>query len=264
MHISIAQPHITILTSYANPKQKTPMPEAHIENEPAHPPIIGKSLPEDKRIRLTHSMSSGALLQTKLFKSLKEDSLTRQFSSSQPARGKVKDNERRSPIQADEKQPLKNGDWQTRVNPTRLRVTKDRIISNDGTPLTSDLSRHLPIDKILTGEVSIKWGISKNGTLFIGQTKVPNAEGNESGKSHLKLGHPTLVGGMKIPEARISGMLYANSDGKLAINNDSGRFSEYEDRKPAHLTSVAEIFKNHNLPVETEWMQVKTIPLARS
>ncbi|WP_053842974.1 XopV/AopV family type III secretion system effector [Paracidovorax avenae] len=87
------------------------------------------------------------------------------------------------------------------------------------------------------------------------------------------LGHVTLVGGALVaepwqatrglPQAHISGMLYARPDGTLCIDNDSGRFSEYEDRVPAHLQSVADMFARLGLPVAVDWKPKAPIPLAR-
>ncbi|ABM33649.1 hypothetical protein L0947_03575 [Paracidovorax citrulli] len=87
------------------------------------------------------------------------------------------------------------------------------------------------------------------------------------------LGHVTLVGGALIaepwqatrglPQAHISGTLYARPDGTLCIDNDSGRFSEYEDRVLAHLKSVADMFARLGLPVAVDWMPKAPIPLAR-
>ncbi len=88
------------------------------------------------------------------------------------------------------------------------------------------------------------------------------------------LGHVTLVGGSLVaepwqatrglPQAHISGMLYARPDGTLCIDNDSGRFSEYEDRVPAHLQSVADMFSRLGLPVAVDWRPKAPIPLART
>ncbi len=84
------------------------------------------------------------------------------------------------------------------------------------------------------------------------------------------LGHVTLVGGALIaepwqatrglPQAHISGTLYARPDGTLCIDNDSGRFSEYEDRVLAHLKSVADMFARLGLPVAVDWMPKAPIP----
>ncbi|MHA6885472.1 hypothetical protein [Ralstonia pseudosolanacearum] len=68
------------------------------------------------------------------------------------------------------------------------------------------------------GKFQYKWDMSVNGTFIIGNIHVPKP----SGKGLHHLGHPTLVGGRKIPQARISGMLYADAMGCLVINNDSG------------------------------------------
>ncbi|SDO74114.1 hypothetical protein SAMN04489708_10375 [Paracidovorax cattleyae] len=87
------------------------------------------------------------------------------------------------------------------------------------------------------------------------------------------LGHVTLVGGALVaepwqatrglPQAHISGTLYARPDGTLCIDNDSGRFSEYEDRVPGHLQSVADMFARLGLPVAVDWTPKTPIPLAR-
>lgn len=131
-----------------------------------------------------------------------------------------------------------------------------------GAPAASrSLSELIDVARLVgkPGVFKYKWDISANGTLIIGEIHVPKPEG---GGVH-QLGHPTLVGGaLRIPEARISGMLYADKAGNLIIDNDSGRFSEYEDRSKEQLDEVAALFRENGLPVEVNWvdMQNKTKP----
>ena len=78
----------------------------------------------------------------------------------------------------------------------------------------------------------------------------------------LTLGHPTLVGGFKEPEGRMGGelrygKLTDNSDPTFYINNDSGRYGEYEDRNKAMLENVAKRFENIGLSVKVQWIDKK-------
>ncbi len=195
------------------------------------------------------------------------------------------DGSTRCPIQKQEKETLPNGQWRTYVNPTRILVTPSGIRTQAellGTQTTNrlsgktdktgaatrnhrgpvrGLSEYLQIDKLKKQEVMYKWDISKNGTLVIGEVLVNMKSTGADERKKVKLGHTTLVGGREIPEARISGMLFAEGD-NLMINNDSGRFSEYEDRKPGHLDAVERLFEKNGLPVQTRWVQKEPIPLA--
>ncbi len=195
------------------------------------------------------------------------------------------DGSTRCPVQKQEREILPNWDWRTYVNPTRILVTPSVIRTQadlHGTPITDSLSgqtdkpgavarnhnspfhslsEYLQIDKLRKNEVMYKWDISKNGTLVIGEVLVNMKFTGADESKKVKLGHTTLVGGRKIPEARISGMLFTEGD-NLMIDNDSGRFSEYEDRKPRHLDAVARLFEKNGLPVQTRWVQKKPIPLA--
>ncbi|WP_197338501.1 XopV/AopV family type III secretion system effector [Ralstonia solanacearum] len=196
-----------------------------------------------------------------------EKTLAEKYGSLQPARGKP----RRSPIQPDEREKLPQGGWRTRVNPTRILVKSTGIktqadierggVSPDARAVPRRLAELIDVERLVRepGVFKYKWDISANGTLIIGNIHVPKPDG----KGMYQLGHPTLVGGARrIPEARISGMLYADKAGKLIIDNDSGRFSEYEDRSKEQLDEVAELFRKNKLPVEANWvdMQNKTKP----
>lgn len=106
-----------------------------------------------------------------------------------------------------------------------------------------------------------KWNISRNGQLMLAKSKHPGGE-------KLGWGHPTLVGGLKEPEARLGGELRFGTLDKnnpqpiFYINNDSGRYGEYEDRNTAMLRNVAERFKELNFPVAEQWIvREKTVAL---
>jgi len=98
-----------------------------------------------------------------------------------------------------------------------------------------------------------KWNIARNGQLMLGKSKQPSGE-------KLGLGHPTLVGGLKEPEARMGGELRFGNPGAehrepvFYINNDSGRYSEYADRNKAMLANVARRFADLGFPVHTAWV----------
>ncbi|WP_231669803.1 XopV/AopV family type III secretion system effector [Ralstonia solanacearum] len=193
--------------------------------------------------------------------------LAEKYGSRQPARGKSK----KSPIQRDEREKLPHGGWRTRVNPTRILVKSKSIKTQadigcvdlaKGAPAASrSLSELIDVARLVRepGVFKYKWDMSVNGTLIIGNIHVPKPDGD----GVHQLGHPTLVGGARrIPEARISGTLYADKAGNLIIDNDSGRFSEYEDRSKEQLDEVAALFRKNKLPVQANWvdMQNKSKP----
>ncbi len=120
--------------------------------------------------------------------------------------------------------------------------------------LTPDLPARLQkVRKELQAGAVFKWNVSRNGELML-------AKSREAGGKKLGLGHPTLVGGLKEPEARIGGELRfgkpdeSQPEPVFYINNDSGRYSEYGDRVGAMLGKVADRFKECGLPVQAQWM----------
>jgi len=77
----------------------------------------------------------------------------------------------------------------------------------------------------------------------------------------LALGHPTLVGGLKEPEGRMGGELRygklrkEDSHPVFYINNDSGRYGEYEDRNMTMLMNIANHFEEAlDVPVKAQWI----------
>ncbi|AMP40455.1 XopV/AopV family type III secretion system effector [Ralstonia solanacearum] len=214
--------------------------------------------------RLERTLSGGGSLQRTPFRFNPDKyrarhgkTLTEKYGSAQPARGK----HGRSAIQRDERDKLPQGGWRTCVNPTRILVTPTGIktqadIARGG---LTDGPRSLPdlidLDRLVKepGVFKYKWDMSRNGTLIIGNIQVQKPDGD----GVLHLGHPTLVGGRRIPEARISGMLYADEAGRLTIDNDSGRFSEYNDRSKAQLEEVAALFKDNGLAVAVSWVDMQ-------
>lgn len=245
--------------------------------EPSLQRATSVKLPEPDRTehrRLARTLSGAGLLESTpvafdpdKYLTQHGKTLAEKYGSRQPARGKAK----RSPIQPDEKEKLPHGGWCTRVNPTRILVkptgikTQADIACVDLAKRTSAASRSLPelidVARLVRepGGFKYKWNMSVNGTLIIGNIHVPKPDGN----GVYQLGHPTLVGGARrIPEARISGTLYADKAGNLIIDNDSGRFSEYEDRSKEQLDEVAALFRKNKLPVQANWvdMQNKTKP----
>ncbi|ENZ96095.1 hypothetical protein O1K_05602 [Xanthomonas fragariae LMG 25863] len=147
-------------------------------------------------------------------------------------------------------------------------------------PATSQvpLAQRLRLGDLRKKRVEYKWNITNNYSLVIGEVHpgVPLDEPMTTKPARKKKqpfaqGHVTLVGGQtwqepwqsnrQIPESRICGTLYYNKDGKLCINNDSGRFSEYEDRTLEHLEMVASIFKKYGVEVEVEWIEKDPVAL---
>lgn len=107
-------------------------------------------------------------------------------------------------------------------------------------------------DELQAGAV-FKWNIARNGQLMLAKSKQPSGE-------KLGLGHPTLVGGLQEPKARMGGELRFGKPGAkdrepvFYINNDSGRYSEYADRNKAMLANVASRFADLGFPVDTQWV----------
>lgn len=130
-------------------------------------------------------------------------------------------------------------------------VHPGRIVINPTTPELPALLQEVR-DQLRAGAV-YKWNISRNGQLMLAKSKHPGGE-------KLGWGHPTLVGGLKEPEARIGGELRfgkpnkSDPDSTFYINNDSGRYSEYGDRIAAMLGNVADRFEACGFSVETRWM----------
>ena len=105
-----------------------------------------------------------------------------------------------------------------------------------------------------------KWNVAKNGQLMLAKSRLFGGE-------KLGLGHPTLVGGLKEPEARMGGELRfgkLDKDGPepvFYINNDSGRYSEYVDRNGEMLKNTAHRFKDLGFPVKEQWLDKSKVAL---
>jgi len=137
--------------------------------------------------------------------------LTALYGPSRPARAK----EGQLAIQKTEFEPedsqRSEKDRRTRVNPTRVWMTKAvevnhagesqrtpvvRIHSQSATksaarPPESKLTCHLDLAALQRGDVAYKWDVSANGTLIVGESKPVDPETG----LRTKQGHPTLVGG---------------------------------------------------------------------
>lgn len=145
-------------------------------------------------------------------------------------------------------------------------------------PPTAPLAQRLRLDDLRDKKVEYKWNIASNGSLVIGEghpgvvlDEPMTSKPARKKKQPYAQGHVTLVGGQPwkspwqdnrlVPQSRLSGTLYYNSDGELCIDNDSGRFSEYIDRTPKHLENVATLFRRYGVPVTPEWKDKTQIPL---
>ncbi|MBO9748184.1 MULTISPECIES: XopV/AopV family type III secretion system effector [Xanthomonas] len=153
--------------------------------------------------------------------------------------------------------------------------------TESGVPSSTPLAQRLRLEDLRDKKVEYKWNIASNGSLVIGEghpgvvlDEPMTSKDARKKKQPYAQGHVTLVGGQpwnrttwqenrQIPEARISGTLYYNTDGELCIDNDSGRFSEYADRTSDHLENVSKLFQHYGLPVTPEWKAKKQIPLQR-
>jgi len=147
-----------------------------------------------------------------------------------------------SGVQAAERNPQ---DGMVVVHPGRIVL--NRTLNPELPAQLKDIS-----DELKAGAV-FKWNIARNGQLMLAKSKQPSGE-------KLGLGHPTLVGGLKEPEARMGGELRFGTPGAkdrepvFYINNDSGRYSEYGDRNKAMLANVAKRFADLGFPVDTQWV----------
>lgn len=153
--------------------------------------------------------------------------------------------------------------------------------TESGAPSSTPLAQRLRLDDLRDKKVEYKWNIAGNGSLVIGEghpcvvlDEPMTSKQARKKKQPYAQGHVTLVGGQPwdktpwqenrmLPEARLGGTLYYNTDGALCIDNDSGRFSEYADRTKQHLENVAKLFQYYGLPVTPEWKEKKKIPLQR-
>ncbi|HET9644882.1 MAG TPA: hypothetical protein VFP68_16345 [Burkholderiaceae bacterium] len=152
----------------------------------------------------------------------------------------------------------------TRLNPTRLRIAKVagergqpptvRISGQTSNgPLKGTLAEHVDLAALRNGSVPYKWTLSSNGTLFVGEAKPVDPETGV----RVKMGHPTLVGGMIQSQARFGGVLsYDKDNDEFIIDNDSGRFSEHAELTPENLSNVAVLFKEAGLEVRTRWKKM--------
>ncbi len=161
------------------------------------------------------------------------------YGSARPPRAKSK---KASGIQPAERNPQ---DGMVLIHPGRIIVNPT---------LTPELSVRLQeVRKELRIGAVYKWNISRNGQLMLAKSKHPRGE-------KLGWGHPTLVGGLREPEARIGGELRFGKPSEKApgpvfyINNDSGRYSEYGDRIAAMLGNVAIRFGACGFSVQTQWI----------
>lgn len=111
-----------------------------------------------------------------------------------------------------------------------------------------------------------------NGHKLLDHATQVEALVNAVKNNKLPLGHPTLVGGLPEPEGRMGGelrygKLKDDSEPTFYINNDSGRYGEYEDRSEAMLKNVAKRFEDIGIAVEEKWIyksKVKLINKSRS
>ena len=182
---------------------------------------------------------SGAIPEWSAEKVRQAPDLDTLYGAARPPRAK---SGKESGVQAAERNPQ---DGMVLVHPGRIVLNPI---------LTPELQARLKEigDELKAGAV-FKWNISRNGQLMLAKSKQPSGE-------KLGLGHPTLVGGLKEPEARMGGELRFGKPGAkdrepvFYINNDSGRYSEYADRNKAMLANVASRFADLGFPVATQWV----------
>ena len=202
----------------------------------------------------------------------------------------------RSPVQKQEIERTDDG-LHVKINPTRLFVSTAMMRSSRADPRkqqhlavsirsqeeylsaapldTAPLTQRINLQRLKEKKIVYKWNISTNGMLIIGEShpgvtfKEHQTPQERKKLQPFALGHVTLVGGQKwnepwektkiLPMSRISGTLFCDENGDFCIDNDSGRFSEYEDKRPSHLYNVAAIFSHHGLPVKTRWLEKKKL-----
>lgn len=135
-----------------------------------------------------------------------------------------------------------------------------------GTPSDEDKLKMQQALASVQGGRPHKWMIDREGALVVGAAKVTEEEWPPA-KPNLaranSLGHVTLIGGSKAPPGRIGGEWYqekpeggAGNEGRLIIDNNSGRYSEFTHLEPRHLENVADRFKQLDCPVECNWIDM--------
>jgi hypothetical protein len=136
-------------------------------------------------------------------------------------------------------------------DPKSALVHPQRIVFSPNTPPSPAQIAQLAtlLETVKTGAV-IKWIISRNGSLVVGPTIVDG----------VKLGHPTLIGGMPDPEGRIGGEVRSDDlptgggDPVLYMNNNSWRYSKYSNRKREHLKNASGLFAKLGFPLQDRWI----------
>ena len=210
----------------------------------------------------------------------KAPDLDAMYGSVQPPRAKPG---RASGIQAAERS---KDDGMVKIHPARIILNPN---------LTPDLPQLLDaVRRELRDGAVFKWTVARNGavmlapyklsertkTLLLEQSKTACDTELPAGQSalfdkiklafekselpvgrKLPLGHPTLVGGLGEPEARMGGELHYgklhedDAEPAFYINNDSGRYSEYADRNEEMLKNVAKHFGEIGFPVKEKWVE---------
>lgn len=157
--------------------------------------------------------------------------------------------------------------WQERAQDGTVVVHPRRSVFAWGMPSDDDLLKMQQVRASIQGGRPHKWMIDSQGALVMGPSKVTEEEWPPA-KSGLRradsLGHVTLVGGTAAPLGRIGGVCYhkrpqggPGGDGRLVIDNDSGRYSEFPHLQPRHLQNVARRFGQLGCAVVPEWIDMQ-------
>lgn len=140
----------------------------------------------------------------------------------------------KSAIQDSERDP---DNWnRVMPHPDMVRVSLHGDIPQDVFLWLKDKFEQVKECKLNGEKKTCKWLIPKKLELRFGMSKV-TIDGVEK-----KMGHVPLVGGGDDPDdvaARIGGVIsYDPATDEFVFDNDSGRYSEYPDRKEEHLDNV--------------------------
>jgi hypothetical protein len=178
--------------------------------------------------------------------------LDARYGETRPARAKPG---RSSGVQPQE---LERDGRSVRVHPELLRFSQTDLRAGEK-KLTEQQAVHIH-ESLKDGQLW-KYQVADKGDMALAPAKVkerlPTGEEIE-----VRLGHVTLVGGTPEPKGRLGGEmrfgpLKEGGEPVFFINNDSGRFSEYQDRNPSHLQAVAEDLKAIGLPEpQTQWIDM--------
>jgi hypothetical protein len=168
------------------------------------------------------------------------EALDTQFGSLQPPRNVNKPGyvDGLKPTERDMRgQPL--------MHPKRLEISTQRTESFSWS--SAEVQEKIDFAALKRGEKTYLWAMGALGSLFVGEEEALGPD-PKTGKPLFR-SHPLLLGG---GPARVCGQLgYDSEDDCFVLDDRSGRYSRYVDRKPEHLEAAAEVFRQSGLNIKT-------------